>query len=73
MPTPVLAMLVAAGAPAFAPMALDWVEVVDGVVLLAGGAVAAPATPPVVLGVLVADGAPLEVCPAMLASPEALL
>ena len=41
--------------------------------VLAGGAVAAPATPPVVLGVLVADGAPPEVCPAMLASPEALL
>jgi hypothetical protein len=26
-----------------------------------------------VLGVLVADGAPVEVCPAILASPEALL
>lgn len=26
-----------------------------------------------VLGVLVADGAPVEVCPAMLASPDALL
>ena len=41
--------------------------------MLAGGAVAAPATPPVVLGVLVADGAPVEVWPAILASPEALL
>ena len=29
--------------------------------------------PPVGLGVLVTDGAPVEVCPAMLASPEALL
>ena len=41
--------------------------------MLAGAAVAAPATPPVVLGVVVADVAPVEVWPAMLASPEALL
>lgn len=41
--------------------------------MLGAGAVAVPATPPVVLGVLVADGAPVEVCPAILASPEALL